>query len=486
MNEEIIKICIYYLEKIGVQFIGNSGKGSNTKYKDEDYIWYYDSPFKLYHRSEYRYKDLDFFKDISKLSTFKNAYKEKCRYDLQEVLEIDDKELYDINVNTPVLDRHKKDVENFLLNYDIFKIQSPMATRKTNIIFEIIEQANAKNQKILMISNRRPLAQESFSKYKHLGFKYYEKGDYTPNDHLVVQFDSLWKYNLDIFDIVIIDEITSLLLYITEPYQGKELKYRYNVEQFLNLNRDKKIVLLDSFIIYNPFEERGVKEISLWNSFREDLIVKEYISKYTFWSKIIYKTTKAKETISISSSKKNVLQKIYNKLSAKGVKCLLLTGDTKDKDKIFSDLQKITSLKDYGYDVILYSPVVTTGVSFFFKINDHFHFDSSGTIDPVNSIQMIRRIRNAKTIHYFIQGKISYKPTDIKKIKMYSHSLELFKMLNSRGVELGFTDAGEKLAEIIRIKNIFTNTHKYAFKELMKYQFKEVLIDHFEMDPFKI
>jgi succinate dehydrogenase flavin-adding protein (antitoxin of CptAB toxin-antitoxin module) len=474
MNEEIIKICIYYMEKIGVNFIENNGQGTICLYNNEEYIWYYNNPYKLFHQKPY--KTLDFFKEISKIKTFKKAYQNKCSMDLENVLELDDKELYNIIVNTQNLENYSEVVSNFLDNYKIFKIQSPMATRKTNIVKEIINQSSNKN--IIIITNRRTLAQESHNKYKD--FHYYENPGYN-GGNLIVQFDSLWKYEISEFDIIIMDEITSLLLYISEPYKGKENNYRKNIEKFLNIDEyDNKIVLLDSFIIYHPF--RG-KELKLYNEFRENIKVIEYKNKYTFFSKIV--NISRNESISISSNEKRILKKIYNKLTKKGIRCLLLTADTPNKDKIFEELQNSKCLKNYGYDVLLFSPVVTTGVSFFFNINNHFHFDNSRSIDPVNSIQMIRRIRNAKIIHYYIQGQISYKTTDIEKIKKYNHVLDYFKMYNVRGVTIGLTNAGEKLSKIIRIKNILTNTHKYAFKELMKYQFKEVHLNNFEMDTFR-
>jgi hypothetical protein len=480
MNEEIIKICIYFLEtKKKVKFLENKGKYTSCIYKDEKYKWYYTSPYKLSH--DYEFKSIDFFQEINKIKTFKEAYSNKCRDDLENVLELDDKELYDYEVNTQNLERYPEIVNKFIETKDIFQIQSPMATRKTNIIYEIIEQCNEKNLKILMISNRRTLAKESYLKYKKYGFKYYEHQEYDINNHLIVQFDSLYKYNIEFFDVIIIDEITSLLLYMSDPYLGKENKFRRNIETFMNLDTfNKKIVLLDAFIIHNPF--KGNK-ISLLNTFREDINVVEYLNKHTFISKIT--RTALSETISVSCNEKRILHKICNNLNKRGLKCLVLTGDTENKDKIFEDLQKVKDIKEYGYDALLYSPVVTTGVSFLFKIDNHFHYDNSRSIDPVNSIQMLRRIRNAKKIHYFILGKVSYKTTDINKIEKYDDSVSLFQMVNVMGMFLGLTNAGKRLSEIIKIKNIFMNTHKYAFRELMKYQFKSVHFNTFEMDPFK-
>jgi len=463
--EEIEKICIYYLKSINVTFIENVGKYTICKYNGEEYKWIRKNPYKLYHKN--KWMTLDFFNEIRKIKTFKKAWQNKCSKDLENILYNDDKEIYDIHVNTPVLSYHDKEVKDFLSYYDNLVVQSPMATQKTNIIKECINQSNQKNLRTLIITTRISLAKESYMKYKDMNFKLYSDNDYQ-NENLIVQFDSLYKYDIHDFDVVIIDEITSLLLYITSPYPGKEDIYRKNIQILFNIQA--KIMLLDAFIIHNPF---GGKSLTIHNEFRENLKVIEYNTKRDFETTINRYSNRF--PISVSSNEKRFLVKLKTFLEKYNKRVLLLTADTENKDEILQMLQNSSgkTLKDIGYDVLLYSPVVTVGISIFFEIEHHFHFDNSRSIDPVNSIQMIRRMRNAKVIHYFIQGKLSYKSTD--KIKIRNHKiLDYFRMYNIRGDDIGITDAGKKLMEILRIKHVFENTHKYAFRELMKYQFKEV------------
>ena len=480
MYEGIVKICYYYLkDRKRVEFLNNIGKGTECRYKGEKYLWFADNPYKLYHSLEF--KTLDFFSEISKLPTHKKAYQKKCSLDLKELIERDDKDLYQVQVNQIYLDRHEKDIKNFLDNYKILKVQSLMASKKTNVILEIIEQAHKKKQ-ILFITNRITLAEEEYEKFKDYGFKLYLNNDYDIGDHLIVQFDSLWKYDLDAFDIVIIDEITSLLLYVTEPYDGKEKNYKLSLDKFLRLDEYiDKIVLLDAFILDYPFKG---KTLGIYNAYRENLNVVEYSDKYTFFSSIIRNSLK--DFISFSSNEKRILNKIYKKLKTKYHRNpLLITADTKGTIEKLNKTRKMEEILT-KYDSIFYSPVITTGVSFFKKPKIHFHYDNSTSIDPVNSIQMIRRFRNAKIIHYYVEGKVSYKSTSLEAIEHSNKVLDLFKMYDYNGTYLGLTKTGERLLKVIQMKNILQNTHKYAFRELMKYQFKKVTENNFEMEKFQL
>jgi len=477
-NEEIIKICYYYLKKIGVDFKENIGNYTICEYNNEKYKWTPNNPFKLYHKNKWEH--LDFFKEISKVKTFKKAYQNKCADDLEEIFSIDDKELYNIVVDTPILGKHEKEVQHFLEKYNILKIQSAMATQKTNIIKECIKQSNAKNMKTLIITTKVSLANESYQKYKDLNFHIYNKNTYKGCSNLIVQFDSLYKYDIENFDIVIIDEITSLLLYITTPYKGKEDIYNININILLNLDLHSKIVLLDAFIIHNPFKG---KTFSIYNKFRENLNVIEYTDKNNFISTINRYSNS--NSLSVSSNEKKFLISLKYFLEKYNKKVLLLTGDTPNKEGIIQNIQHIKSLSDIGYDVLLYSPVVTVGVSLFFNVDNHFHYDNSTSIDPVNSIQMIRRVRNAKNIHYYLQGKVSYKQSTTKKIQK-SYIMKYFTMQNIRGDFIGFTRSGKKLLEILKIKNIFENTHKYSFRKLTTFQFSNVILNEIKKEKINI
>lgn len=448
-----------YWEKKGVLFQKNTGKSVEVKYQSSTYLWYPDSPFKLYHKD--RWKQIDNFKDISNTDTFVRLWGEKAERDMRELLSRDEKDLYQVVVNTQNLGRHINDVTNFFNNYDILKISSPMATRKSNIIDEVILQGHQKNLSILFITNRVSLSRDIQTKYKQYNIKHYQDHEYNKCDSLVVQFDSLFYYNPDDFDIIILDEITTLLLYMTDYYEGKEKRYKKNINFFMSL-QGKKIVLSDAFIIDNPFIG---KELGIYNEFREVLNVTEYKDKWAFLNKIIRESQKG--IISFSSNNKSLLVKMAEHLKKRDLKVLLLTGDTKNKKEVYKLLKNTWTY----YDAILYSPTLTVGVSILWDIKHHFHYDISGTVSVVDSIQMTRRSRNAKNVHYYVQGKKTYRATSLPSIE---RGMDIFKMINKYGIEFGITGAAKQLAIVKQMKAIFDNGHKYSFRALLKYQFKTV------------
>jgi len=469
-NDLITYLCIDYLESKGYKFLENKGYTiSVEKDGDKNFYWTSDSPFKIFHPVEH--KTQNYFKEISKLKEFKKLWGEKCDEDLNEIFQEEDIESYQIKTNTQNLKNFKNEVSNFLEEYKFLKISSPMATRKSIIIEETLKQSLRKKLRVLFITPRVSLSYDIHKKYfPHLS--HYKNNNYTLGDNLVVQFDSLYKFDMDYFDVVILDEVTSLILYMSDTYEGKSERYRKNLQKFYSL-KNKKFLLSDAFLLKFPLEFEGDKSLGIINEFREDIKITEYINKNNFTGKIIREAKK--HPVSVSSNEKRFLVKIKEKLEKRGLRCLMLNSETTNKDRVYEEFAK----KETDYDVILYSPTLTVGVSIFSNIKNHFHYDLSGTIDVISSIQMIRRVRNAKHIHYYIQGRRSFLPTEEKIIQR--HLEDSFKIINEFGESFGINKIGEMLSKIKRVKNILLNSHKYAFRDLLKRQFKEVEFNRLEI-----
>ena len=116
-------ILITILESFGVKFITSESshilceyKGLKFKYFLNGYkIYGYDNP-----------NTIDFYDQIRKHKDFKQAHKIDSQKKLKELMTRDSDDFYDIVVNTQVLDKHEKDVTNFLDNYDLLKIKSAL------------------------------------------------------------------------------------------------------------------------------------------------------------------------------------------------------------------------------------------------------------------------------------------------------------------------------------------------------------------------
>lgn len=463
--DEIIYQCLYYFERQKFTFIENNGssvkvsKEDSEGYIDNDYFWFPTTPYKMYHTD--KWKIVDAFSEISKIPTHKKYWQIKCDLDLNELLSRDDKDNYQVQVNTQDLLPHTNEVTSFLDSYQFLKISSPMATRKSNIIEEVVSQAHSRGQRVLFITNRVSLSHDIADKY-HV--EHYQTQNYR-NGSLVIQFDSLRKYlsnnGHDKFDVVILDEVTSLLLYMTSTYKGKEKIYNDNIKCFTEL-RSKKFVLADSFIIDFPFKG---KTLGICNNFREKLHVTEYLDKNFFTEKIRAKSKHA--LISVSSNEKKFLLDVKEMLEKQDKRVLLLTADTENKEQIYTILEQ----SKIPYDAVLFSPTLTVGVSIMSNIEHHFHYDTSGTVSVIDSIQMTRRSRNAKNVHFFIRGRSSYKTTKIDVIRKVLK--EPYRDIHL-GEPVGLNHLGYFLSHIKQMRNILDNTHKYAFKALLGYQFDDV------------
>ena len=157
----MVEIVTEYFHKIGVKKLkSNTFILNNIKYK-----WYQDNPFILY--QENSNEKLDIFNEVMRIPEFKKEYNKKCEHELDELFDIDDKEFYDVILDHyQQMPRCENEVQNFLNNYEILKVQSPMATKKSNVIEEVLKQAKKQNKKCLFITNRRSLANDISEKYK--------------------------------------------------------------------------------------------------------------------------------------------------------------------------------------------------------------------------------------------------------------------------------------------------------------------------------
>ena len=406
---------------------------------------------------------LDFYKDIRKDIRFKTAHKVDSKKKLNDLLHLDDKELYDVVVNTQNLGRHKKDVMDFMQNYRVLQVQSAMATRKSNIVQEILDQSDKENKRVVMITNRVTLANDIALKY---GIDHYQH-NINGDSHLVIQFDSLYKVKVQKFDVVVIDEFTSLMEYITHRYADKENRHKSNILKLFGLCRHRKLAILDAAIIYNPFEENKDNVLGILNKFRETHNLELYTQKDEFIQSI-NRDIELNRNISISSNEKRFLVSISNTLKENNIEHILATSNTSEQE--MKKYRHQFNDRDLDVGVILYSPTITTGISIMSRhIQIHYHMDASGTINAIESLQMIRRSRNAKEIKMFLNTRSSTLKTDIKSIR---NNMLDYVSTNEWGDVESIDENGELLSQITLKSNVFRNGSKYSLLELLEYQFK--------------
>lgn len=469
------KLCLKVFQSMGFQAIKNNPNGSiSFKHPSEKktpggYFWFSSSPYTMHHGNST--KSLNIFDSVRKLEAAKELMKKEINYDT---------EFLEFNTDTSVLTVNEKylevtpeiqnKIEDFLNHKDgLFSIRSAMGTGKSTIINEIIEECHDQDMKVLIITNRISVAEDFGKKY---GIKIYNKDKYEIGDSLVCQFDSLWKYNIKFFDIVVMDEFISLMSHARSNLNNSSI----NIAKFFGCF-NKKLVIADAFLTgYENFllsnKTENVHMID--NIYRDPTSLYSYENFNKFVDSIIVHSDRHKITVSATSlSFINSLQMLLTK---RGKKVVSLTAETPESTKklIYDLFEKDEHDK---WDVLIYSPTLTVGVSNLNNVPYHFHYDSSISTDVISSIQMIKRTRKSKEIHMFVKERINYLKTSYNDIRdEYMGNIGrnidqnyLFD-IDDYG-EAKLSEIGKKAIKIDTFKNILEFNHKAAMMWMLKYHF---------------
>ena len=469
------KLCLAVFQSMGFYAIKNNSNGSiSFKHPSEKktpggYFWFESAPYTMHHGNST--KSINIFDTVRKLPIAKELMKKDINYD-NEFLSFNT----DTNVVT-VNERYLKvspEVQNIIDVYlrnknGLLGIRSPMGTGKSTIINHIIEECHEQDMKVLIITNRISVAKDFGKKYN---IKLYNQDKYEIGDSLVCQYDSLWRYNIKFFDIVIMDEFISLMLHSRSNLNNSSI----NIAKFFG-TFNKKLVIADAFLTgYENFllSNKTTNIHMIDNAYRDPTTLYEYNHVNYFVQNILVHAENHKLTVSATSlSFINSLQMLLTK---RGVKVVTLTAETPEstKELIYDLFEKDSHDK---WDVLIYSPTLTVGVSNLNNVPYHFHFDSSMSTDAISSIQMIKRTRKTKEIHMFIKDKTNYIKTSYNDIRdEYMGNIGknidqnyLFDMDDYGEVRL--SNIGKKAIKIDTFKNILEFNHKAAIKWLLKYHF---------------
>ena len=479
--DSLEKLCLKVFQNMGFQAVKNNTNGSITfkhpleKKTPGGYFWFSSSPYTMHHFSAL--KTINIYDTIRKLDLGKSLLKKELDYN-DELLNFNaETEILQINEKFIEIDVDISDKVHKFLNAKngLLSIRSPMGTGKSKIINHIIEECHEQDMKVLIITNRISVAQDFAKKYS---IKLYNADKYEIGDSLVCQFDSLWKYNIKFFDIVIMDEFISLLTHSRNNLNNNS----FNIAKFFGCFL-KKLVIADAFLTgYENFilnKETNIHLID--NIYRDGTQLYNYKNLNYFVNNLYLHASKNK--ITVSSTSLSFINSLYKLLTNNGLKVITLTADTPETTKKL--IYGLFEEEDHDkWDVLIYSPTLTVGVSNMNNNYYHFHYDSSISTDVIGSLQMIKRTRKAKEIHLFIKDKINYVKTNyndirdeyITNIGKHIEQNYLFE-IDDYG-EPRLSDIGKKALKIDTFKNILEFNHKTAFFWLSKY--------HFLRDPIEI
>lgn len=466
-------ICRNIFETKGYVFYPDGRCSHFTEKKTpKGFSWSPKNPFKMMHWNPDRVDDI--WAEVIKTKEYRDFNKENAKKDIISLMP----KLAESDINRRFLGKEQKIVAAFLDRYKILKIQSPMGTAKSTVIDEVLNQSKQRELRVLLITNRISLADDIVMKYDNI--KHYQHMEldgldakYQIGDNLVCQVNSLWKYSLKYFDIVIIDETTSLLFQLLSLEKNTK-----NIITKLFATKHKKIVLADAFLFDPLVKLFGESVISINNNYRDKVELKLY-SQVDRWAKEII--TKSKEgVITVSAGSTKILKSLELIFKNIGVSYFTVSSETtrNEKELVYKEFQK----PNPKWQVIMYSPTITVGISILADSKHHFHLDRGNSMDVVSSIQMIKRNRNASCIHLYLDERQKFNPTNIERIEA---NLIDFSEEDDDGDILGISDVGHKFAQVHKIFNTLENRHKVSFLSLLRYQFDvNIKIQDEKIKPF--
>ena len=499
VNSNVIQKCMSIYIGLGYQIVStaiNQNGSINWSHHSEvkskgGFFMYIDRPFVMYHNNESRNFSIwnQFKKTEEGREYLKLLFKKQQEDNILDATTYDNLEV--INDRFINIDSCSDTIDNFLgTSNSLLKIKSAMGTGKSLVIDKIIERSD---ERILIISNRISVAMDYSKKY---GIKtYLDTGadQWNKGENLIVQYDSLHKYKLKDFDIVVLDEFVSLL-FQSRSELSKDNK-NFNLSKFQSILRGtRKVVIADAFL--NGYENILFDKKYIFyirNDYRDNISHFNYKHREMFFSSVVnvLNNREVGESVTMSVMSNNSLNAMEQKLTEMGFNVATLTAATPElrKRKIYEIFEDENG---FGWDILLYSPTLTVGVSNMNNAKHHFHFDTGNAADVISSLQMVKRSRKANVLHTFLKETQKYNPTNSDDLDIMSNN-DIVSYFNGKQSTLlietdedgdfKLSSLGKFSNKIETLFNIFENNHSNAFKILLTEQFSFDTHDVSTNDP---
>jgi hypothetical protein len=265
-------------------------------------------------------------------------------------------------------------ISEYFKNEKLCVLKSPYGTGKTTYITKLIND-KYNNKRIIFLVMRQSLSNNLEAEYGKLGFKNYldtkTKINYK-DDKIIISLESLKKitYNkmgkkfIKSYDLVICDEFCSLLSHFDSP-TVKEPESIFNLFELI-INQSAQTYFLDGDI-----SNREIKYLQNYFNYESKPLINKKVSRSLnmnlmyddkiYFDKINYDLKAGKKIcfVSMSSGFCETINKMY------GTDYKVLVYNEKTDGAVKKQLKNIETLFK-SYDIVIYSPSITVGVSFDF------------------------------------------------------------------------------------------------------------------------
>lgn len=388
------KMCLEYFKCFGFT------KTGKNQFEKDGLKYYFNPEFPTYMRCEIRSKSISIKEPIAKFQSSKIS---ETLVKFSPELELNERFLSPNKIQTILNDFLK--IQNSALC-----IKSYMGSGKSEIIKSLIQKSK---KPVLIITPRVTLAIEFNNKFKipvyfNVNFdktSTYQKIDYRKGMSLICQYDSLNKIkDFSSFGAIILDEFCSVLCHSIDNLSAESYAL---LEKFLKLLKFKKLVISDAFLCdYVLKLISHEKKFLIENHYKEKIKIKQHLNRKEFFKDLKSRLENG-EKITISTTSLNIVER-YLKVICSSIDksfCVIhgKNTDTRKKETVLD-----FNSEKLNYDCIVFSPLVTIGISIFNDISTHFHYDGGFSTSTIPSIQMLGRARKVKEIVYFVKELETY------------------------------------------------------------------------------
>lgn len=322
-----------------------------------------------------------------------------------------------LNDNTILCDQIEK-FFNLTNNYVSLNIHSPYDTAKTTLIKAIIE--HHKPQRVLWVSYRKTLTYDILGNFKQFGFVSYLDRYYFA-DKIIIQVESLLKIdsdedsNVPYYDLIIIDEIESILNQFSsnDTFHGlaKETFNYLDAIIKTSIKKNGKIMSFDGDMDLRSYQFLGNygKTLNIVNDINfndKTLIINP--NRCQFEDSLYSKLDQDKKIVLVSMTEKDALH--YSTAFKKRYPDKIIgiyTGKTSDSIK--KHLEKVND-EWLLCDIVIYTPTIEAGVNFdIVHFNNIFGIISDGSCSQRAYFQMLARVRKITDSNIIILNSTSMK-----------------------------------------------------------------------------
>ena len=356
-------------------------------------------------------------KTMAREDNFNNKYQEYFNkdYDAYDFEYNDLDENYLENTNK----LNYNNISKYFENNKICVLKSPYGTGKTTYITKLIND-KFMDKRIIFLVMRQSLSNNLEVEYGKLGFKNYldtnSKINYK-DDRIIISLESLNKitYNkmgktyIKSYDLVICDEFCSLLSHFNSP-TVKEPELIFNLFELI-INKSSQTYFLDGDI-----SNREVKYLQNYFNYESKPLINKKVSRplnmnLTYndekYFKLVDEDLKNGKKIcfvSMSSGFCETIKKMY------GDKYKVLVYNEKTDGAVKKQLKDIETLFK-SYDIVIYSPSITVGVSFDFDYFESIYGYICKSCCARVFYQMLFRIRKFvnNSINILVDPLVVYK-----------------------------------------------------------------------------